>query len=101
MFHRKAATWSPVETEYLRENRGVMPVNQLTISLSKSRAAIQRKCDELDGKPVPKRNGRNTKIGKRADLGVFVRSGWQAYVLRWFNQKKPIKKWEYEPEVYC
>lgn len=99
---RYAATWSPVEEEYLRENRQV-PINQLTIRLSKSRAAIKRKLDEFDGKSVPAANNKRTKIGRRPDILVqgkplFLRSGWEANVARYLTHKGYT--WEYEPEVF-
>ena len=95
--------WSPVEVDYLKANRD-LSVNQLTISLGKSRAAIKRKCDELDGKPLPAKSKKRTKIGKREDIlspegrPLFFRSGWEANIARWLNHKG--KRWEYEPEVF-
>lgn len=38
------------------------------------------------------------KGGFRKDLGVGVRSEWEAVVLRWLNKKKI--KWEYEPKRF-
>ena len=51
MFRGKVK-WSPVEIDYLKANRDKLPINQLTIALSKSRNAIKKKLDELDGKVV-------------------------------------------------
>lgn len=89
--------WSPIEVEYLKTHRD-SDINQLTIALAKTRAAIKRKCDELDGKVVKKKNARRTTIGIRQDIGQFCRSGWEANVIRYFNHKK--WKWAYEPKVF-
>lgn len=40
----------------------------------------------------------NVKSGFREDLGVRVRSGWEASVLRWLNYQG--LKWEYEPKRF-
>lgn len=105
MWARGKIVWSPCETDYLKENRNDRSVNELSLYLSKSRAAIKRKLDELDGKAPPARvrNGKGTKIGKREDILVngkpgFFRSGWEANVARWLTHKG--KQWEYEPEVF-
>jgi hypothetical protein len=89
--------------DYLKENRNNRSINELSLYLSKSRSAVSRKCDELDGKPAPVKNKRGTKIGKRKDILVnnqpaFFRSGWEANVARWLTYTK--KKWDYEPEVF-
>lgn len=88
--------------DYLKAHRDA-PIMQLTIALGMSRAAIQRKLDEFDGKPPPKKDNRKTKIGKREDILVngrplFVRSGWEANVLRLLTYKQV--KWEYESKVF-
>ena len=98
MFRRAAPKWSPVETDYLKEHRSDMSVNQLSLALAKSRNAVKVKCDELDGKKVTKKLGKRSVIGKRADLNQFFRSNWEANVARWLNFKG--KKWAYEPEVF-
>lgn len=38
------------------------------------------------------------KAGARADLGVTVRSGWEANVARWLNHQGI--EWEYEPKRF-
>jgi len=95
-FHK--VVWSPVETDFLKANRTTMSINQLSLALAKSRAAVNRKCDELDGKKVTKKMGRRSVIGKRADLKQFFRSNWEANVARWFNFKG--MQWQYEPQVF-
>ncbi len=97
MFRNKI-TWSPVEIEYLKENREKLSDNQLSIALAKSRNAIKNKCAELDGKPVKKSIAKRSVIGRRKDLGQFCRSGWEANVLRWL--KHSSKKYQYEPKVF-
>lgn len=103
MFRRGPIKWSPVEVEYLKENRDT-PMNQLTVALAKSRNAIKRKLDEIDGKPPPAKKNKVSRIGKRNDIcdasgkPMFFRSGWEANVARWLTHKK--KTWEYEPQVF-
>jgi len=98
MFRRGKVIWSPVEIDYLKANRDTMDINQLSLALAKSRNAVKRKCDELDGKPVTKKMAKRSVIGRRDDLDQFFRSNWEANVARWFNHKK--KKWAYEPQVF-
>lgn len=91
--------WSPIETEYLKNNRD-KAITQLTIALAKSVNAVKNKMLELDGK-APKSVNRNriSRIGKRTDLGgLFLRSGWEANVARWFKYNK--KNYEFEPENF-
>ena len=98
MFRGKVK-WSPVEIEFLKENRETLSVNQLTIALAKSRNAIKVKLNEIDGKVVSVKRNKKSYIGKREDLnGQFMRSRWEANVARWFNHKKKV--WSYEPEVF-
>ena len=45
----------------------------------------------------------NAKGGKRADIGIFVRSAWEANYARYLNllvAHGQIKSWEYEPDVF-
>ena len=45
----------------------------------------------------------NAKGGKRADIGIFVRSAWEANYARYLNwlvAHSQIKSWEYEPDVF-
>ena len=97
-FFNRQVVWSPVETDYLKEHRKDMSENQLSLALAKSRNAVKRKCLELDGKPLPQKMSRRSVIGKRADLGQFFRSNWEANCARVWNAEK--KKWEYEPKVF-
>jgi len=97
-WNRGAIVWSPIEEEYLRKNRTIS-INQLTIALAKSRAAIKRKLDEFDGKKITKKMNKRSVIGRRLDLDQFFRSNWEANVARWWNSKG--KKWDYEPQVFA
>lgn len=96
---RTVVKWSCCELDYLKAHRDEV-VTQLSGYLGKSRAAVKRKLDELDGKVVEdKRSGKRTNIGKRADLGgLFVRSSWEANLARYLSYKG--KQWSYEPEVF-
>lgn len=100
----KKVVWSPVEEEYLLKNQN-RPIDQLCIALAKSRYAIKKKLTELDPKKIKKTKQKKsavpkTKIGKRKDLGIFVRSGWEANAVRFFNGQTDIKLVEYEPYTF-
>ena len=99
MFFRNIVKWSPVEVSYLTEHRSD-DVSQLCIALAKSMNAIRKKLAEIDGKVLPGRKTKNgrSKIGRREDLSLFVRSSWEANVLRYLNHKGI--KWEYEPKTF-
>ena len=53
---------------------------------------------KMSPKPDRLRLAATYKGGFRKDLNVFVRSEWEAIVLRWLNYKN--KKWEYEPKRF-
>lgn len=82
----KKVTWSPVEIEYLKKNKSES-LDQLTIALAKSRSAVTNKLKELSGKGITKTSTvkHQSKIGKRKDLGIFLRSGWEADFMRICN----------------
>lgn len=86
MFRFAAPKWSPVELQYLKEHIDD-PVMQLACALAKSVNAIKNKTKEIVTGIVPtkKRSSKNTKIGKRSDLGLFLRSGWEADYMRYLN----------------
>jgi hypothetical protein len=106
MFFRNKVTFSPVEIEYLKKylsdlhERGKKEetLNQLTIALSKSRNAILKKVDELEGKTIPSPKVRPRKIGRRKDLDHFFRSSWESNFCRYLIYKGI--RWEYEPKVF-
>lgn len=99
----RKVVWSPVEIEYLAKHISD-PINQLSIALAKSRGAIEKRIKEIKtGKPAEpkKKNGRRSKIGKRADCeNKFFRSGWEANCYRLFRTMDEIKKIEYEPQDF-
>jgi hypothetical protein len=44
-----------------------------------------------------------TRAGKREDLGIFVRSAWEANYARylnWLMAQGPVKSWGYEEETF-
>jgi hypothetical protein len=98
MWRRGPIIWSPVEIDYLKLNREVLPIDQLALALAKSRNAVSNKMKELDGKAVKKVGKGRTKIGKRKDLGIFMRSGWEANVARWIKHEGLT--YMYEPKNF-
>lgn len=98
-FFRNKVVWSPVELDYLKANRDTTDINQLSLSLAKSRNAVKNKLLELDGKLKPKAaNKKRTNIGKRPDLGKFFRSSWEANIARYLNANGYT--YDYEPQVF-
>lgn len=100
---RAKIVWSPVEIKYLEDNLEKQSKDQLCIALSKSRGALQKKIKELNGEITVNNKSVQfqSKIGKREDLGIFVRSGWEANCMRVFKSGKfkysnPV----YEPITY-
>ncbi len=95
-------TWSPVELTYLKENLDATPRDQLCIALGKTRSALDKQIRVLQGKEVAKASPcYQSRIGKREDLGLFVRSGWEANMMRWFKTDDcPYTEPEYEPKVF-
>ncbi len=50
-----------------------------------------------------RRSNFSGKQGKRPDLGIYVRSSWEANIARYLNllkQQKKIKKWYYESKRF-
>jgi len=102
---RSKVIWSPVETTYLKANLD-KPRDQLCIALSKTRAAIDKKLKELKnieaGIPISTQKiGIQSKVGKREDLKLFVRSGWEANMMRYFKSRhSPWGRAKYEPKLF-
>jgi len=100
---RRRVVWSPVEIRWLKRNKS-KPITQLSIELAKSWTAVKKKLAELEGKShepassLPE--GKRTHIGKRSDLGIFLRSSWEANCMRVFLADKKIKLVEYEPYTF-
>ncbi len=103
MFFKKA-TFSPVELDYLKAHIDDMSVEQLSVALAKSFNAIKVKKLEIKfpeqaaAKAATARTIRGSKIGKRKDLNLFLRSGWEADIARWIKYQGFV--WEYEPMTY-
>lgn len=100
MFRRQAVSWSSCESDYLKSHIED-PLMQLAGYLGKSVNAVKNKIKEIKTGIVPgkkKKSSKGTKIGKRADLDLFVRSGWEANVLRWLKHYK--HPYEYEPKTF-
>lgn len=99
---RAKPIWSPVELEYLRAHQQ-LPVNQLTVALAKSRSAVTNKLAELSDTATPKKTAphkstiQRSYIGKRPDLGLFLRSRMEANFLRVLKLDSTIVRIEYEP----
>lgn len=61
---------------------------------------IKKQLEAALGKPAKKKR---SESGTRADLGIFVRSKWEANYARylnWLQSQGNIHKWEYEPDTY-
>jgi hypothetical protein len=100
---RGPVKWSPCELDYLKVHRHDRSINEISLWLAKSRNAIKNKLDELDGKKLPIKKNRKSRIGKREDIvkngkAQYFRSSWEANVARWMDKKKT--PWEYEPTVF-
>jgi hypothetical protein len=105
MFH-KARKLSIVELDYLKLHKDD-PITQLCIALSNTKSQIKLALSTLNPskksnkKVLPGNKPFRSKIGKRKDLNnLFVRSGWEADQLRFFNYKKEelgIARVDYEP----
>lgn len=100
---RKAIQWSPVELEYLKSHLDDAR-DQLCIALSKSRSALDKKIKELKTGVVSsskKKTGIQSKVGRREDLGLYMRSGWEANLMRILRAGLlEYKSPEYEPEIF-
>lgn len=54
-------------------------------------------------RPVARNGGKWGKGGTRVDLGIYVRSSWEANYARylnWLQANGQIKSWEYEPVTF-
>jgi hypothetical protein len=96
MFTRGKIIWSPVELDFLKANHETLAMDQICIAIAKSRNAIKNKWAELNGKV--KEDKKHVKQGKRIDLGIYVRSAWEANICRWLNHTG--EAWMYEPKVF-
>lgn len=98
---RSRVTWSSCELDYLKLNR-TLPVMQLAGYLAKSANAVKKQLKQLDMKPEElagiSRSSKGTKIGKRPDIGVFMRSGWECDFCRYLKYMEI--EWKYEPIIF-
>jgi hypothetical protein len=91
--------WSPIELEYLKAHREDTPIDQLSISLAKSRNAITNKLKELDGKGSAHAK-KKPQARKAPDLGnIWMRSGWERDCCRYFAHIG-WTDWIYEPQSF-
>lgn len=92
-----------METDFLRKNK-TADINQLCIALAKSAGAVKKKLSELKvgGIPISKGPVKNkrSRIGKRADLGIFYRSSWESNFHRYIKHLEPQALIKYEPKTY-
>lgn len=57
------------------------------------------------GQGAPKASGKRVQTGgRREDLGIYVRSAWEANwarYLNWLAEQGEIARWEYEPDEFA
>jgi hypothetical protein len=97
--------WSPVEVDFLKANWLVLDLGQLSIHLDRKNVTIKNYAKKLGLQPgiEPPKDLRmpdkyRSKSGKRDDLGIAVRSPWEANILRWLTHVG--KPWQYEPKTF-
>lgn len=94
--------WTVAEDFYLITNSSRLSLKQLCADLQKSQYAIRKRIDVLDLRNVKPATSATPnsrfRSGFRDDLGVKVRSGWEACVLRWLNHVNI--EWVYEPRRF-
>lgn len=111
--YKNSREWNIAELDYLERNKK-SSISQLTIALTRSKSAIQRKIKELESGAVnpsqPKKN-KVSYIGKRPDCdNLFFRSAWESNFYRYLKQfkdfhlelfpNKQLLKIEYEPVTF-
>ena len=98
--------WSALEEKHLTDTYGLLSLSQLSIDLSRSYASIKAYAKRLgldkppQDRPLqnPLAPGARSRQGFRADLGLSVRSPWEANLARVFtSQGRP---WLYEPRTF-
>jgi Phage endonuclease I len=99
VFRFAPVKWSCVELEWLKLHKTDSLIS-LAGMLSKSVNAVKNKIKEIETGVVhtKKRSSKGTKIGKRDDLGMFFRSGWEANIARYLKSKD--LKFDYEPKTF-
>jgi len=78
------------------------PNNQL--NSKEHRQLLSDRTVKMIKKGIFGRNGYSRgKMGTRKDLGIYVRSSWEANFARylnWMKERNEIKKWEYEADTF-
>lgn len=96
------AKWSTAEDYYLNAFSEKLTLTKLADDLDKTVYAVKKRIGELgvEQKTNTRLSTPNARFhsGFREDLGVKVRSGWEASVLRWLNHMGI--EWEYEPKRF-
>lgn len=84
---------------YMIERRNLSEAQHINWSGSKGNKARNKaqKTKTANGTLITPRSG-YSKSGKRKDLGVYVRSTWEANVLRWLSFEGI--EWDFEPETF-
>ncbi len=102
MFFRQKITWSCLEADYLKTHMEDTSIMELAAYMSKSVNALKKKIKEIKtgvvDAPKGKRTNKGTRLGKRPDLGITCRSGWEANYLRFL--KSEGLTYEYESETF-
>lgn len=126
---QKLRPWTPEEDALLKELYGKfqehMFLDAVAKELGRSRAAVAHRAHELGltrmdrprameavlktikaaSRYARTRNGLGvlTAGGFREDLGIYVRSRWEANYARylnWLKEQGKVKEWQYEPETF-
>lgn len=97
--------WSPVEVEFLKANWLTLDENQLSIELDRKPTTIKNYAKKLGLQPgvepprdLKRAEKARAKSGRRDDLGIAVRSPWEANILRWLSHVG--ERWVYEPRTF-
>lgn len=67
------------------------------------RQTLSDRTMKLNAKGVMRNGYSRGKQGKREDIGIYVRSSWEANYARylnWIKEKGQIFNWEYEPDTF-
>lgn len=84
-----------------------VPLDHIAKVLGKTTDAVKTKAKALGlvpNRPIKHSLGKKrSRTGIRADLGIYVRSGWEANYARYLNllvKQNQIARWEYEPKIF-
>jgi len=98
--------WSPIEEKHLTDCYATSPLGQLSIDLNRTPSSIKAYAKRLglnkppEMRPVqkPLAPGARSRQGFREDLGVSVRSPWEANLARVLTSQG--RRWLYEPRTF-